>query len=121
MRGSLEPDRLKLRLIAGVAALLLFPLIAPAQQANQSSQLIQSGQSGQVRIIAQDEAGNPVSGASVQIKRNNEIASAIVTNEKGEAATNLVPGKYEIVISKEGFETRTQNDVALTTATHIEV
>jgi hypothetical protein len=122
MRGSLEPDRLKSRLIPGVVALLLlFPLIAPAQQANQSSQLIQSGKLGQIRIIAQDEADNPVSGATVQIKRNNEIVSAIATDEKGEAAANLAPGKYEIVISKEGFETRAQKDVALAAAAPVEV
>jgi hypothetical protein len=116
MRGSLEPDRLKSRLISGVAALLLlFPLVAPAQQSRDSSQ------SSRIRIIAQDEANNPVSGATVQIKRNNEIVSAITTDEKGEAAANLVPGKYEIVVSKEGFETRAQQDVTLTAAAPVEV
>src|SRR5882672_1843230 len=113
MRGNLEPDRLRLWLIPGVAALLfLFTIVAPAQQASQSSL---------IRIIAQDEANNPVSGVAVQIKRNNEIVSAIATDEKGEAATNLVPGKYEIVVSKEGFETRAQQDVTLTAAAAVEV
>src|SRR5262245_18369281 len=104
MLGSLEPVRLRSRLILGVAAiLLLFSITTPAQQANQS------GQSGLIRIITQDEANNPVSGVAVQIKRNNEIVSAIATNEKGEAtATTLAPGKYEIVVSKEGYESRAQ-------------
>src|SRR5262245_59799220 len=112
MRGSLEPDRLRSRFIPGVAALLLiFSIAAPAQQASQSSQ------SSLIRIIAQDETNNPIPGATVQIKRGDEVASAIVTDEKGEAAaTNIALGKYDIVVSKEGFETRTQQDVTLTAA-----
>jgi hypothetical protein len=117
MRGSLEPDRLSLRLIPGVAALLLlFSIITPAQQASQP------GQSSLIRIITQDEANNPIPGVTVQIKRDNEIVSATVTDEKGQAAaTNLAPGKYEIVVSKEGFETREQQDVTLTAAVAVEV
>src|SRR5262249_17498264 len=106
MRGSLEPDRLRYRLIHGVAALLLFfSIVTLAQQAGQSGQ---SSHVGLIRIIAQDEANNPVSDVTVQIKRNDEIVSAISTDEKGEAAANLAPGKYEVVVSKEGFETRSQ-------------
>ncbi|HEX2490247.1 MAG TPA: carboxypeptidase regulatory-like domain-containing protein, partial [Blastocatellia bacterium] len=117
MRGSLEPDRLSLRLIPGVAALLLlFSIITPAQQASQP------GQSNLIRIITQDEADNPIPGVTVQIKRDNEIVSATVTDEKGQAtATNLAPGKYEIVVSKEGFETRAQQEVTLTAAGAVEV
>jgi hypothetical protein len=116
MRGSFEPDRLRSRLIIGVTALLLiFSIVAPAQQAKDSSQ------ASLIRIIAQDEANNPISGAAVQIKRNNEIVSAIATDEKGEASANLVPGKYEVAVSKEGFETREQQDVTLTTAAPVEV
>src|SRR5262249_27186314 len=109
MLGSLEPVRLGSRFILRVVVLLfLFSIAAPAGQ---------SGQSGLVRILTQDEANNPVPGVTVQVKRNNEIVSAIATNEKGEAvATNLGPGKYEIVVSKEGFETRTQQDVTLADA-----
>ena len=117
MRGSLEPDRLILKLIPGVAALLLlFSIITPAQQASQP------GQSSLIRIITQDEANNPIPGVTVQIKRDNEIVSATVTDEKGQAAaTNLAPGKYEIVVSKEGLETREQQDVTLTAAGAVEV
>src|SRR5262249_61441237 len=109
MLGSLEPDRFGSWFILRVGALLLlFSIAAPAGQ---------SGQSGLIRILTQDEANNPVPGVTVQVKRNNEIVSAIATNEKGEAvATNLGPGKYEIVVSKEGFETRTQHDVTLADA-----
>jgi hypothetical protein len=114
MRGSLGPDRLRFRLIPGVAALLLFfSIVTLAQQAGQPGQ---SNQVGLIRIIAQDEANNPVSDVTVQIKRNDEIVSAIATDEKGEAAANLAPGKYEVVVSKEGFETRSQQDVTLAAA-----
>jgi Carboxypeptidase regulatory-like domain/TonB-dependent Receptor Plug Domain len=119
MRGSLKPDRLRSKLIPGIAALLLFfSTVAPAQQANGPGQ---PGQSSQIRIIAQDETNNPVSGVAVQIKRNNEVVSAIVTDEKGEAIANLIPGKYEVVVSKEGFETRAQQDVTLSAAAAVEV
>ncbi|HKC87203.1 MAG TPA: carboxypeptidase regulatory-like domain-containing protein [Blastocatellia bacterium] len=109
MLGRLEPDRFRSRFILWVVApLLLFSISAPAGQ---------SVQSGLIRIITQDEANNPVSGVTIQIKRNNEIVSVIGTDEKGESvATNLAPGKYEIVVSKEGFETRTQQDVTLADA-----
>jgi len=109
MLGRLEPDRFRSRFILWVVApLLLFSISAPAGQ---------SVQSGLIRIITQDEANNPVSGVTIQVKRNNEIVSVIGTDEKGESvATNLAPGKYEIVVSKEGFETRTQQDVTLADA-----
>jgi hypothetical protein len=75
-----------------------------------------------IRIITQDEADNPIPGVTVQIKRDNEIVSATVTDEKGQAAaTNLAPGKYEIAVSKEGFESRAQQDVTLTAAGAVEV
>ncbi|HEU0183879.1 MAG TPA: carboxypeptidase regulatory-like domain-containing protein, partial [Blastocatellia bacterium] len=118
MRGSLGPDRLRFRLIPGVAALLLFfSIVTLAQQAGQPGQ---SNQVGLIRIIAQDEANNPVSEVTVQIKRNDEIVSAIATDEKGEAAANLPSGKYEVVVSKEGFETRSRQDVTLD-ATPVEI
>src|SRR5499426_1614886 len=112
MRGSFEPGRLRSRFFPGVAALLLlFSIVAQAQQADQP------GQSSLIRIIAQDEANNPVPGVTGQIKRDKEVVSATVTDEKGEAtAANLTPGKYEIIVSKEGFETRAQQGVALAAA-----
>lgn len=109
MLGSLEPDQFKsMSILRVVPLLILFSIAAPAGQ---------SGQSGLIRILTQDEANNPVSGVTTQVKRNNEIVSAIATNEKGEAvATNLAPGQYEIVVSKEGFETRRQQGVTLADA-----
>jgi hypothetical protein len=98
------------------ALLLLFYIIAPAQQSNQP------GQSSLIRIITYDEASSPVLGVTVQIKRDNGVVSAIVTDEKGQAAaTNLAPGKYEVVVSKEGFETRAQKDVTLSAAAAVEI
>jgi hypothetical protein len=120
MRGSSEPNRLRLRFIPGVAALLLlFSIVAQAQQSDKPGQ---PSQSRLIRIIAQDEVNNPVSGVAVQIKRGAEVVGAIVTDEKGEAAaTNLAPDKYEIVVTKEGFETLAQQDVTLTADADVEV
>src|SRR5262249_23358668 len=119
MRGSSEPNRLRLRFIPGVAALLLlFSIVAQAQQSDKPGQ---PSQSRLIRIIAQDEVNNPVSGVAVQIKRGAEVVGAIVTDEKGEAAaTNLAPGKYEIVVTKEGFETLAQQEVTRTADADVE-
>lgn len=93
--------------------LFLLSLTALAQQANPSRT---------IRVITQDETGSPVAGVTVQIKRNNEDAATITTNEKGEAiASNFPAGRYEITVSKEGFETRTQKDVVLTDDVVVEV
>jgi len=117
MRRSLEPNLASNRRMffsVGAAILLLLSsLSALAQQANQSRV---------IRVITQDETGAPVAGVAVEIKRNNEIISAITTNEKGEAiAANFPFGKYEITVSKEGFQPRTQKDVMLTDEVAIEV
>ncbi len=95
--------------LGAAVTLLLFSFTAFAQQARA------------IRVITQDEANNPVSGVTVLIKHGAEIKT-IVTNEKGEAvAENFPSGKYEITISKEGFETLTQHDVTLTGETAVEV
>ena len=62
-----------------------------------------------VRITTQDETGQPVAGVAVQIKLKNDILSTVISDEKGEAvAANFPPGVYEISVSKEGFQPRTQ-------------
>jgi hypothetical protein len=82
----------------------------------------QAGQSGQIRVIAQNELGAPVAGVKVEIKRQNAVAAAAATNEKGEAVAAKIPfGKYEITVSKEGFETLRQGDVTLTEEVAVEI
>src|SRR5262245_48856876 len=144
MLGSFEPDRLGSRVIPGVAALLLlFSIVTPAQQPIQpgqpgqwrlsvpravasgspaAQQSSQPDQSRLIRIITQDDANNPIPEVTVQIKRDKEVVGEAVTDVKGEAAVaNLAPGRYEIVVSKEGFETRAQQDVTLAAAAVVEV
>ncbi|MEP7341045.1 MAG: carboxypeptidase regulatory-like domain-containing protein [Acidobacteriota bacterium] len=99
------------------ALFLCFPFLFSADASAQQSQ-----NRNQIRITTQDEAGQPVAGVAVQIKIKDNIVSTIVTNEKGEAvAANLQPGTYEVVVSKDGFETRTQTGVALTGSQGVEI
>jgi hypothetical protein len=74
-----------------------------------------------IRIQAQEENGAPVAAATVTLKRGAEIAGALSTNEKGEAAANLPAGKYEVTITKEGFEPRIQRDVNLSDDASVEI
>lgn len=75
-----------------------------------------------IRIVAQDEAGQPVAGAAIQIKLKNEVLSTIITDEKGEAvAANFPPGTYDFTISKDGFQPRTQSKVDLNTGLEVEI
>ncbi len=75
-----------------------------------------------IRVSTQDEAGQPVAGVAVQFKIKENIVSTVVSDEKGEAvAANLQAGMYDIVVSKDGFESRTQTDVALTSAQGVDI
>lgn len=76
----------------------------------------------QIRVTTQDETGKPVAGVAVQVKLKNEIFSTIISDEKGEAsAANFPPGTYEITVSKEGFQSRTQSKVELSTGMEVDI
>src|SRR5438876_11695007 len=86
--------------------LALFP---PTVRAEQSSPV------ATVRVRAHEETGNLVAGVLVQLKLEGSTASSSTTNERGEAEfKNLAPGTYEIVISKEGFESLKQSSIVVT-------
>ncbi|HKX30142.1 MAG TPA: carboxypeptidase regulatory-like domain-containing protein [Blastocatellia bacterium] len=95
-----------LRFALGALALpLLFMTGVKAQQAPARTL---------IRVLVQDGSGNPLPGASVELSHNGEVIATVTTDEKGEAsASNFPPGSYQIAISKEGFETRTQKEVAV--------
>jgi Carboxypeptidase regulatory-like domain/TonB-dependent Receptor Plug Domain len=74
-----------------------------------------------IRILAQGENSAPIAAATVTIKRGAEIAGTLNTSEKGEAAANLPAGRYEVTITKEGFEPRIQRDVNLSDDASVEI
>ena len=106
------PPRLrKLLPLLAIASILLFSIQIGAQTVRFAV----------IRVTALDESDKPVPGARVDVKLKGSVVATAVTNEKGEAEfTKLVPGTYELDISKESFEPLNQGDVALT-GTPIEV
>jgi Carboxypeptidase regulatory-like domain/TonB-dependent Receptor Plug Domain len=107
MGGSLEIYFLKsLEIIFRVVSiLLLISSIAFAQQSQSRTQ---------IRITIQDEAGNAIPEAAVEIKLAGNLVTTVTADAKGEVtAVNLAPGSYELSVSKDGFETRTQGGIAV--------
>lgn len=103
-------------LLRGAVVSLMICLIAAAAF-GQQSQL-----HTRIRVTTADESGQPVAGVAVQVKLKNDILSTIITDDKGEAvAANFPPGTYEITVSKEGFQTRTQSKVDLNTGLEVAI
>src|SRR3954469_17444144 len=74
----------------------------------------QSRAQATLRVTAHDEAEKPVAAVVVQVKLNGATVATATTNEKGEAEfSNLAPGTYGVAISKEGLETLTEDNVAV--------
>jgi Carboxypeptidase regulatory-like domain/TonB-dependent Receptor Plug Domain len=115
MCGSLEIYFLKLLKVVfnAVLMLLLGSSIAFAQQSQSRTQ---------IRITIQDEAGNAIPEAVVQIKLAGNLVTTVTADAKGEVtAERLVPGSYELSVSKDGFETRTQGDIAVNSGQTTEI
>ena len=76
----------------------------------------------QIRVTTQDEAGQPVAGVTIQIKNKTNVLSTATSNEKGEAViTNFAPGSYEITVSKDGFQPRTQTKVEVSNGMEVDI
>src|SRR6185503_19487644 len=75
-----------------------------------------------LRVAAVDESDKPVAGVSIEVKLKGAVVRTTTTNEKGEAAVPaLVPGIYELVVSKDTFEPLTQSDIAFTAEADVEI
>ena len=75
-------------------------------------------QSSTIKILTVDEAGKPLVTVKVELKKAGVVVSTATTNEKGETQfTNVSPGTYEIVTSRDGLEPRRKNDVVVTAET----
>ncbi|PYV88359.1 MAG: hypothetical protein DMG05_15700, partial [Acidobacteria bacterium] len=109
------PGSRKLLSLSCWVIILLAPF-SPSIKASQSSPL------ATVRVRTHEEAGNPVAGVLVELKLEGSPVRSLTTSERGEAEfANLAPGTYEIVISKEGFESLKQSGIAITAETPVEV
>ncbi|NOT63791.1 MAG: hypothetical protein HOP19_26550 [Acidobacteria bacterium] len=77
-------------------------------------------QTAEVKVITNDELGQPVANVTVELKTNQQTQTA-VTNEKGEAVFSTVAsGTYQIIVSREGFETLNQTNIAVARSTIVE-
>src|SRR5215510_2676402 len=98
-------------LIFAISSSLIFTINGWAQQ-----------QSNVIRVTATDESEKPVAGVAVELKLKGKLVSTAATDEKGEAEfAKLLPGTYEVIVSKDTFETLNQDDVVLTIGAPIEV
>ncbi len=84
--------------------------------------LAQGPVTGPLRVSVQDQNQKPVAGATVAIKVNGAIAHSARTNGKGEAGiANLPLVPFEIEVSKQGFQTLTQQIVPAGDRTSMDV
>jgi hypothetical protein len=106
----------KLRCLSGLRAAGLWLLLSVTVCAQQA------GPTATVRVTAFDEAGQAVAAVQAQLKRAGAVIATAVTNDKGAAEfPNLVPGTYEVIVSKEGFETLTQLEIVVAASAPVEV
>src|SRR5260370_16717655 len=68
--------------------------------------------SASLRITAFDESNAAVTKAQIQLWFQGKSVNTTTTNAQGEAEfLNLPPGSYNVVISRQGFETTTPQDL----------
>lgn len=110
---SVAPPIRKLLTLFTVILQLFLSVAVQAQQSNSAAA---------IRVTATDESERPVSGVIVEVKLKGSVVATITTNEKGEAEfTKLVPGTYEVAVSKESFEPLSESDIALGVGTPVEI
>ncbi len=86
---------------------------AIAQQARTGARL---------RVTTHDEAERAVTAVVVELKRGGVVVTKATTDDKGVAdLTNVAPGTYDVVVSKEGLETLNQPGVTITADAPVEV
>lgn len=104
------------RVLAAAVLLSFTPMVIRAQPPPARATL---------RALTVDAAGKPVAGARVQLRRTEKsesYSSMAMTDEQGKADfANLVRGKYEAIVSKDGFETLRQSEITLTAGAAMEI
>jgi 5-hydroxyisourate hydrolase-like protein (transthyretin family) len=75
-----------------------------------------------IQIVTLDEAGKPVAGVLVEVKKSGTTLATATTDANGTAELpNLKAGTYEVAVSKAAFETLTQADVILAATSPVRV
>lgn len=106
----------KRRLVSG---LLLIALICSTALTSFAQQ---SGPHAKLIVSVTDQAGRAVPGAQVQVKRQNTVINTATATEEGKAEfSNLVPGSYDVLISKDSFEPLLLNTVEVKAETPLEL
>jgi hypothetical protein len=83
---------------------------------------LQQGSLAAVRMRTQDETGAPVAGVLIQFFLGRDLVASASTSERGEAElAQVVPGSYQVVASKDGYETLRQNGVVVAGGASVEV
>ena len=83
---------------------------------------LQQGSLAAVRVRAQDETRAPVAGVLIQFFLGRDLVASASTSERGEAElAQVVPGSYQVVASKDGYETLRQNGVVVAGGASVEV
>jgi Carboxypeptidase regulatory-like domain len=113
MQRTSGPRRIRhLLALLAIAATVLFSMSVAAQIVR----------SAVIRVTAFDESDKPVSNVLVVVKLKGSLVATTATNEKGEVEfSKLVPGTYEVGVSRESFEPLTQGDVVVTAGALVEV
>ncbi len=65
-------------------------------------------------LITHSTNGKEISGASVELKRENEVVSSVLSSEEGQFTIIAPVGDYDLIVSKTGFKESLQEITILT-------
>ena len=74
----------------------------------------QARDSALLQLLAHDSKGTPVQGALVQVRTGSRVTVSVSTDSAGRAEVRgIEPGRYDLAITKDGFEPVDKKDVDL--------
>jgi hypothetical protein len=68
-----------------------------------------------------DQSDKPLAGVSAELRQKETVVNTALSNEKGEIEFKSPPGTYKLTVSKDGFESDTQDNVVLEPGAPIEI
>jgi hypothetical protein len=109
----------RLQAVVGIRTLLLTLVVLALSAGTVAAQ---KGGGALVKITARGEAGKPVASARVELKSPGRITRTGTTDDNGVLQlSEVAPGTYEVVVSKDGFEALTQSDVSVAVTEPLEL